>query len=173
MRTLRLSLAGTVFVALLGGLSGAVAAQDDPMAPALVTGTVTPVGEASLGSPSFGDDVIVFEGVSATNRWEASDPRLSGTSTYTGDWQEYLSAGFVVKAGTRVIENDDGRWVGTATALQGERVNTDTVVLHGEGAYEGLTAYVLMWDPPLAPQATFDAAIFSGEMPEFPEPPAE
>ena len=42
MRTLRLSVLGTVILALLGGLGGVVAAQDeaaDPMAPAVVTGT--------------------------------------------------------------------------------------------------------------------------------------
>jgi hypothetical protein len=55
MRTMHSALVAAVSLALLGGLGGAVAAQDDRMAPTLVTGTVTPVGEASLGSPSFGE----------------------------------------------------------------------------------------------------------------------
>ena len=48
MRTLRLFLAGTVILVLVGGLGGAVAAQDgeaaDPMAPAIFTCTIGAVG---------------------------------------------------------------------------------------------------------------------------------
>ena len=44
MRTLRLSLVATVVLTLLGGIGGAVRAQDGAMAPALVTGTETCTG---------------------------------------------------------------------------------------------------------------------------------
>jgi hypothetical protein len=173
VRTLRLYLVGMVILVLLGGLGGAVAAQDDPMAPAMVTGTATMLShDPPLVSVPVG--AIVSVGVGFTHRWEASDPRLSGTSTYTGSWLEYPSAELGVDATTRVVENDEGRWVGTSTALTGPDISTGTVILRGEGAYEGLTAYVLMdWHPLLTPQATFTAAIFPGEMPPFPELSAE
>lgn len=67
--------------------------------------------------------------------------------------------------------NDEGRWVGTATAFATYTFNTDTVVLHGEGAYEGLTAYVLMDGSTEPPK--IQAAIFAGEMPPVPEAVSE
>jgi hypothetical protein len=176
MRTLRLALPGTVMLALLGGLGGAVAVQDDPMAPALVTGTATYLSKDSPGTLSFADDAIVREGVVFTHHWEASDPRLSGTSTVTWNWHDCSSGDVTIEAATRVVENDDGgRWVGTGTGLSDVAgAGPETVVLHGEGVHEGLTAYVLMdWDPHQTPQATFDAAIFPGGMPPFPELLAE
>ena len=165
MRAIKTTTISILAVGLLAGSAVGVAAQDDPTAPALVTGTVALVSDTN-GSSSLVDGALVIEGTGSVNTWEASDPRLSGSSTYTGNWQRYNAAGFQVEAATRVLENDAGRWVGTATALAGHNFNTDTVILHGEGAYEGLTAYVLMdWhtDP-----TTFTAAIFAGEMPAFP-----
>ena len=120
MRRLRLTLAGTVTLALLGGLGGVVATQDEaaePMAPAVVTGTIFSKSHDADGTASAADGATLTEGVASTHRWNASDPRLSGTSTYTGNWLEYPAAGFQVEAATRVLENDDGRWVGTATAF--------------------------------------------------------
>jgi hypothetical protein len=138
--------------------------------PALVTGTATMLShDYGVGSPP--DEKQVREGVVFTHRWEASDPRLSGTATFWAIWHEYASGDFSVDASTRVVENDAGRWVGTATALAGPGIETDTVILHGEDAYEGLTAYVLI-DFRVFP-IEFVAAIFPGEMPPFPEPAAE
>jgi hypothetical protein len=171
MRTLRVSIAGTAILLLLAGLSGAVAAQDDPMAPAVVTGTVPEVSETFSGFVSPAGDAVDTKGYSVTERWEASDPRLSGTSTFTTNWREYSSADFLVLAATRVLENDDGRWVGMETGLGSDALFLDAIVLHGEDAYEGLTAYVVL-DVEAEP-LTFNAAIFPGEMPPFPELPAE
>lgn len=169
MRTLQLSLAGTVIVVLLGGLSGAVAAQADPMAPAEVTGSIS--GKLlSHGESRPVDDVIVTAGWELANRWEASDPRLSGTTSELSTWHRY-QPGFEVVSTTIVVENDGGRWVGTSTGMDGSGFFTDTAVLHGEGAYQGLTAYLIVeWEPPLA---TFVGAIFPGGVPSFPDLPAD
>jgi len=168
MRTLRLSLVGMLTLALLGGPGAMVVAQDDPMAPAMVTGTVTKTGKGPVGTVSTDEyGATLRRGFVGTAEWEASDPRLSGTETYTGNWQRFPAA-FQVEASTRVVENADGRWVGTATALAGPDNETDTVILHGEDAYEGLTAYALI-DFRVFP-IEFVAAIFPGEMPPFPEP---
>ena len=175
MSTLRLSLAGAVILALLGGTGGAVLAQDDPMAPATVTGSVRHISGSPVGDRSSVDGVLRQSGASLTHRWEASDPRLSGTEAYTKTWDHY-PLGFDVDATSRVLENDTGRWVGTGVGLAGVFINTDTpllntatVILHGEGAYEGLTAYLLM-ERGASGSATFAGAIFPGEMPPVPEP---
>jgi hypothetical protein len=173
------TLISAMAIGLLAGSTVGVAAQDeaaDSMAPAYVTGTVADGGGGSRGTTTSADGFTRIDGYESTNLWEASDPRLNGTAFHTGNWQRYGAAGFQVEAGTRVLENDGGRWVGTTTALargdlaSGE-VNTDTMVLHGEDAYDGLTAYVLMdWT---SSPTSFAAAVFPGEMPSFPELPAE
>ena len=94
-------------------------------------------------------------------------PAPQCTDTSTGNWQRYATAGFEVQAATRVVENVDGRWVGTVTGLTGPNMDTDTdsdtdtVILHGEGAYEGLTAYVVI-DCTASP-IEFVAAMVPGE----------
>ena len=171
MRTLRMSLAGTLTVALLGGLGGAVLGQDeeaDLMAPATVTGSVVYIGGHQVGERSSGDGVVRESGMISNHKWEASDPRLSGKDTYTGNWRKFRTAGFQVDAATSVLENDDGRWVGTVTRLRSPDNQTETVILHGEDTYEELTAYVLI-DYTVRP-IEFVAAIFPGDMPPFPEP---
>jgi hypothetical protein len=174
VKGLKPTLISILAIGLLAGSAVGVAAQDeaaDPMAPAYVTGTVASGGGGSQGTTTSADGFTRIDGYESTNLWEASDPRLNGTAFYTGNWQRYGAAGFQVEAGTRVLENDGGRWVGTTTALARGGVNTDTVVLHGEDAYDGLTAYVLMdWT---SSPTSFVAAIFPGEMPPFPELPAE
>jgi hypothetical protein len=148
------------------------------MAPAMVTGTATYLNQVSAGGPVeiLDNGATLRRGESFTHRWETSDPRLSGTSTFISNWQRYEPANLQVDQTIRVVENDDGRWVGTGTDLWGGDglKNTETVILHGEDAYEGLTAYVIMqWNPSSSPEATFAAAIFPGEMPPVPDLPAE
>ena len=167
MRTLRLSLVGAVILVLLGGTSGVAAAQDDPMAPASVTGSITKTDKGPYGTVTTDEHgAMLRTGFVGIAEWEASDPRLSGTDTYAGNWQ--YSAGSSVEASTRVVENDGGRWVGTGTGLTNSRITTDAVIMQGEDAYEGLTAYVVI-DYTTSP-IEFVAAIFPGEMPPFPEP---
>ena len=78
MRTLRLSLVGMVMVALLGGLSGAVVAQDVEAAqtPALVTGTVVDLEQVSAERQTFTEGRV--RSINATWRLDqsVSDPRL-------------------------------------------------------------------------------------------------
>ena len=178
MRTLRPSLAGTVIFALLGGLGGAVSGQDeppDPMAPARVSGSV---GEAeatgiTLGDSTFDEGATITEGWQATISWDASDPRLDGEVAQAGSTMEYRAFNpLSVGATSRVLVNDDGRWVGTGTGLTVPGVDMEFVVMHGEGAYEGLTAVV--WEDWSVDPPTFAGAIIpSDKMPAFPELPAE
>ncbi len=149
MRTLRLSLAGTVILLLLGGLSGVVSAQSeepDPMAPATAAIEITSWREVSPGTVRSDDaGVVHIEGVHHEHVWEATDPRLSGTVTYRGNWMAFPEVPMQVESATYEVVNEGGRWFGPATAQAGPSLgNTDTVLLRGEGGYEGLMAYVLM-----------------------------
>ena len=181
MRTLRVSFAGTVILTLLGGLGGTVLAQDeaaDLMAPATVTGSVRYIGGQQSGEIAPVDGMVRQSGMISNHKWESSDPRLSGTEAYTKTF-DYYPTGFYVDATSRVLENDTGRWVGTGVGMEGVFIeagmplmSTATVILHGEDAYEGLTAYLLL-DEGTSGSATFAGVIFPGEMPPFPEATAE
>lgn len=167
MRTLRLSLVGVVILVLLGGLSGAVVGQSqepsDPMAPAAVTVTQSEGGP--VGSPSMDVDdagVTHYRDIEAAMEWVASDPRLSGAVTYHGAWDDF--GGYSIETNTYEVVNDGGRWFGPATAVTANGVWVETMVLDGEGGYEGLTAYVLHTIP-----NQMNAIIYPGEPIPMPE----
>ena len=177
MKTVRFVLIVGIVLGVLGSSVGvlAQAATPDTMAPVFVTGTEQWVSEWSERTTTSEGSLTVIEGVGLTGIWEASDPRLSGTATYAATYDRFESAGFEVEASSRVVVNDGGRWVGTSTALStapetSPQTNTDTVLLRGEGAYEGLTAYVVV-DSTTDP-ATFVAGVFPGDMPAQPPLPA-
>ena len=193
MRTLQLSLMGTAILALLAGLSGAVIALDepaDPMEPVVVTGTIEwgDTTDATVTCDAAG--VCRSEGSQARFSYEASDPRLDGDVTGRGVGLYHVPRSIYLEAGTRVLVNDDGRWVGTDTGLgvtdsitvdgieydtrfRGTYLNIDFIVMHGEDAYEGLTAIIVEdWEAPFGSPATFVGAIVP-EVPAFPELPAE
>ena len=115
------------------------------MAAAAVTGTERIVSNVSDGTVTTDGDTTLTDGVQFVNRWEASDPRLTGDVAYTGKWLWNEPQQVQVEANHRVLENDGGRWVGSGNAILGPTIgNVDTVLLTGEGGYEGLTAYVII-----------------------------
>ena len=62
------------------------------------------------------------------------------------------------------LTNDGGRWTGSGTAIQAGETWAMTAVLTGQGAYDGLTAYVTVdWYA-----GTLVGAIFPGPMPSAP-----
>ena len=184
MRTLRLSLVGTVIVALLGGLSGAAMAQDeaaplDPMRPGVFT--LTPVGDALkegewVYTPRPYDSAD-FLGIEWVSQVEASDPRISGT------WREvYAFRGWEapddiglpfspsVSSGAVRIDNEDGAWVGTWDSFGSAFRGSELIQLQGEGAYEGLTAVMLTGGDFTAEDETHDGVIIRGVPPDQPAP---
>ena len=165
----------SVFLAfgLMAGSAIGVTAQDeeaDPMAPAVVTGSIS--GQRHVDgsvTTDVGTGATITEGVGFRQTWEASDPRLSGSVIYTGNWLRYGGGDMQVEASSVVLDNAAGRWIGTGTAMAAGDLSMDTMILHGEGAYEGLTAYVMQdWSEGLP--AAFTAAVFPGDMPVSPEP---
>ena len=155
------------------GPPGAASDLDPIEVAAWVTGTVTEV--RSDDTDHLGDVRVLQEGKSAndgvhlTSHWAASDPRLTGSGTYDSNWHSYLFQDMKVEASRYTVQNDEGQWVGTGTtvASSSDIVDTHTIILRGEGGYEGLTTYVVMDNGPSP--ASFYAAIFPGDMPAAPD----
>ncbi len=147
MRTLRLSLVGTIILTLIGGLAGSVVAQGDEDGPAWVKLLAQEDCrmEASPGSfePGAGLAKTIRDlPLACENTY--SDARLSGT----GHWlysEDCFESGICVGWGTMVIDGSDGSWAGWWHEIDddetdGEDNTSFHIVLTGAGAYEGLTA---------------------------------
>ena len=104
---------------------------------------------------------------------EASDPRVSGSLAMALNDDAHELAQFRTLAWR--IENDAGAWSGQGTELvHGDATGgsgTSTLVLTGEGGYEGHTLYLIM-DASGEPPFPIEGAVFVGEAPPFPEVPA-
>jgi hypothetical protein len=172
MRTLRLSLAGAVILALLGSVSGAVLAQDDTEDQARVahvTGKlIDQVWDDTQLDFTTEAGVNYGRGMRLMETYEWSDPRLPALKTSILNFNSYPSRdaerGIMTQLSNR-MEGPDGAWVGTATSMQfvdGRGQGQDIYV--GEGAYEGLVA-VMFCD-----SEGCEGQIFEGELPPVPDP---
>ena len=183
MRTLRLSLVGTVILVLGGGLGGAVAAQDEQAAEDnggftlkfVGTGTWT---DGTMQSQEGFDEVT---GNASTGVIEASDPRLSGTWTEVFNCREGGPPLFMVCVGRVRVENEGGTWLGTkqesgATFGHPGPHWAHWTVLEGQGEYTGLTA-IVDYDEERMGEGDINGVgvIFDFGMPPMPDPiePAE
>jgi hypothetical protein len=154
MRALRLSVPGTVVLALLGGLGGfAVAGDDEALAPDMpheVSGTLRFDGEFLGSTVSVEDGRTLVRGHGPHEMIELDDPRLSGTvrtvlnRDYIGD-RQYGSDG-EVGAGAIELVSDDGSWVGTMRGYvsMDPRTHHWHCELTGTGAHDGFPA--LLYD---------------------------
>ena len=161
MRTLRLSLLGTMILALLGGLSGAVLAQEEE-------GT-EPV------SATYFDGVRHWRDPGPEGEFhylmEMSDPRASGMVT------EYGDVGHEYKFKTpdppqawmvpMLLENDEGTWEGVGSWVYHPEMGWHgSAWMTGDGAYEGLTVYLhAVRDRYSHSQMPFEGVIFEGPTP--------
>ena len=147
MHTLRLSLVGTVILALLGGLGNVAVGQDDEDAPVwvkLLTRGDLRI-EGSYGSYEYG------EGQAKTVRdfplgWDStySDARLDGAQHLLYN-EDVFESGIGLGWGSMEIVGTDGSWIGWWHEIDDDETdgqdNTSFhIVLTGSGAYEGLTA---------------------------------
>ena len=185
MRTLRVSLMGTVILVLVCAPVALAQAEEapDPMAPAIVT--IDPVAEPNdvieqgTFTGAVGGDWRL-EDLRQEWVWEATDPRLSGVVTTVDNWYSWVVPSgqeMTVEPGTYELVNDGGRWTGTGTGLSidvadlphGQLVS-GMILLSGEDGYEGLSALIHTdWSAPEEPPVIY-GVIFPGEMP-YPEPP--
>ncbi|MEX1309619.1 MAG: hypothetical protein AB1Z65_04305 [Candidatus Sulfomarinibacteraceae bacterium] len=134
-----------------GSVPGA-ATDAGPAAPVEVTGVSVLVG---CPDPGTTEDLGTFEriiGGTCLTEWTMSDERLSGTGTMVANEDNSTDGsgiGFGVHALT--IENDEGSWRMRPNYWFGGPDTPDAFafqywVLDGEGAYEGLTAALIMED---------------------------
>jgi hypothetical protein len=175
MRTLRLSLAGTVILMLLAGLGGVVAAGDeDPPAadkPHPVSGTLRYVGTFQGGTSALEDGRAGQRDYGSYDRIEMDDARLSGTLYHVWN-RDYLGDGEVF-TGTVELVNDDGSWVGTMRGYfayeESGRRHYWQLELTGTGAHDGLST-LLYASGPAPGLADVEGFVFPGTLPAYPGP---
>jgi hypothetical protein len=184
MRTLRLTLAGTVMLVLLGGLGSVAAATSDADAPGITwfTGTITDEQWYSDGAEEWTeDDVAYARGVVSEWTVEWTDPRLPSTMWQQLNYEEHLPStptSAISYAVSVLLPGEEGSWRGTGRGI-GYDEGFVQVVLEGDGAFEGHYIILDRKDATLADgsaQRTFDGFIVEGEltpMPDPVEPPAE
>jgi hypothetical protein len=147
MRTLRLSLVGTVILVLLGGLGGTVLAQGDEDATVWVKlleqDDCRMEASPGLFEPGAGLAKRIRDlPLACENTY--SDARLDGTQhlLYNEDCYE---DGICVGWGTMEVDGSDGSWIGWWHEIDDDETDGEDnvsfhIVLTGSGAYEGLTA---------------------------------
>ena len=124
------------------------------------------------------DGLDYTDGFASRGSMVSSDPRLTGTFTYTGNWlfdparatSDHNST--MIRTGTYELTNDGGSWIRRDHGLRRHRcrrrVPTSSTVFEGHGGYEGLTAVAIAshWDW----RGEYVGTIFPAAMPENPEP---
>jgi hypothetical protein len=174
VKGLKPSVISMLAVGLVAGSAVGVAAQEEPSKEAAsVTGRAAWFGEVSAGTQTSSDGIVAVEDVVHNHIWSASDPRLSGEVTYTGNWYFVPDPYIGIQSGTYELTNDEGSWLGDATAYGSEAlgVDADVVVFTGRGGYEGLTAYVVLdWGSQDVSGENIQGVIFPSAMPPVPEP---
>ena len=174
MKGLKATLTTAIAIGLVASSAVGVAAQDESNTEAVdVTGRAAWFGEVSPGTETTADGIVKVEGVVHNHIWSTSDPRLSGEVTYTGNWYFAPDPGIGLQSGTYELTNDDGSWLGTATAYvsDGLGADSDVVVFAGRDGYEGLTAYVVLdWGSVDVSGENISGVIFPSAMPPTPEP---
>jgi hypothetical protein len=182
MRTIKTTTISILALGLLAGSAVGVAAQDEeattePNTPAIVSGSMLGVGEPTQEPVDTVVDGVtqgrgsVIEG----ERIEADDPRLTGSATTSvnGDVRSVGdSVAFLLSISMR-IENDEGSWSGLCDSLliADGRPDPFACLFSGEGAYDGLSAY-LVFENPEQPPFPFQGLIFEGNLPPMPEIPS-
>jgi hypothetical protein len=180
MRTLRLSLVGTVILMLLGGTFVTVVAQSDEEA-----GLVTPVTGTRLSvTTDTSQEEWSVEGTVGHARIfkahevvEWSDPRLPADKYGVMNFDMYNIGEMreTPVAGTTLLQDEGGYWTGTFTGFYDQDgLGHGMDILTGHGAYEGLFATLHGSSPDdpesSADQMAWEGLIYEGEMPPMPEP---
>jgi hypothetical protein len=158
---LALAIAGAFGIALpfaqRGDAPGAEA-DGSAMAPSFFSGTMgeypTWIAISSPVDARRDDGVVEVSGEGYTFPWNANDPRISGTAAIIFNETDYPGGATLartgdigkVRTGLIRIVNDDGSWEGPYTSLQIDNLGFESAAgwLTGTGAYEGLTAYVVL-----------------------------
>jgi hypothetical protein len=179
MRTLRLSLAGTVIVVLLGGLGGAVVAEEyGPVTWTYVTGTVIDEGDWQDPNPDhdWTSSIEHAPGMSREMSIEWSDPRLPATSTSVSNMDihhgtDSMADWLVVWTMAEGEQGAGGTWTGTGSGfVEADHGGVGVLLYTGHGAYEGLSAILSQKD--VGDVTTYEGYIIEGPLPQLPDVPA-
>jgi hypothetical protein len=165
MRTLRLSLAGTVILMLVGVIASPASGQTD--SDTFVTGTLScdQAGERTVQE----DDSVELHRFPGRCTGSMSDPRVSGISESDIEQACFGEAGEHVCMlwGATELTGPDGTWVGTVGSVHDDTLTSLPTwsVMEGTGAYEGWTYWMF------TPDQIDPSAIASGIIYEGPPPP--
>ena len=171
MRTLRLSLVGTVILMLLGGLSGAVVAQSETLAPVEAVHATGSTSASEIPLPTITTLPNGATRITVNGHWVLTmdDPRFSGTETFIHTEDHYGETVGPVFGTTR-LENEGGAWLGQYRGVilpDGSATYVGTYV--GVGGYEGLSAACSSHSDGAG--AKGDCILYPGPVSEI-EPPA-
>ena len=126
MRTSLLILAWAAIVVLAAGSASATGEEFEPFEGAV------PVG------------IDIVDEYPTSQTWEATDPRLSGETTCRDRLEHTANRAIQMRAHEWTVANAHGSWTGTRYFVDSDGGESGAVilVLHGAGAYTGLTAYL-------------------------------
>ena len=167
MREIKSGVISIIAIGLTASLAWGVAAQDATNDPVRFTARFLPSSSVRNGTVETVGGHIESRGQAwAPAIGDMSDPRLDGRLTYSSNVDAYGAPGEDLSLGmaTYRIETDEGAWEGSTPFLDTDDSPTSTIVLTGEGAYDGLYAvmgtdwdaivgYIFSTPPPEAPTA--------------------
>lgn len=179
MRRLRLALAWTAVLTLLGGMGGTVSAQETDVAsfdgPHRVTGQITRFVTWTTQEVDWNEERQVEErSIYVENPITMDDPHLSGLlrrewnyETYGGTRERGL--GEVMAGRAELVTDGGGSWVGITRGYvsYGPRSHFWQFELTGTGAFEGHTALLWTQGPGGGPHAV-EGFVFPGPLPDYP-----
>jgi hypothetical protein len=130
-----------------GSVPGA-ATDAEAATPVAVTATNS-AGSCSAGTVETLGGVTASRGGTCQPAWTWSDERLNGTVTWAENVDRYTDgSGLSVRTFALSVENDEGGWrmrpLPQVEFPGAPAVAAEVWVMDGEGAYEGLTAVVLV-----------------------------
>jgi len=190
MRTLRLTLAGMVTLALVVGTAGIAVAQDDVDADAeavshkaaAFTGADHCCEWLKRGREVVAEGRLSIEGdIRGGDITGMSDPRLNGRLRFVRNEDFHGLQDRVWSVSAR-IDNELGSWLGSGHGYRDrDLMLRQTVLLRGTGAYEGLSALLYIDDIresgiPYNGIVDYYGIVFPGDLPmtpPVPESPAE
>jgi len=188
MRTLWMPFVGMVILALVGGLSVTVSAQDDDEALTVthVTGKQSSMSMTSEPEEWEDGDVLYRRGIGTERTVEWSDPRLPSRFLVNtnANWHVFGDGAVAGFANAVRLVGEEGDWAGTEYSLLDTLDPESAVglyVLAGEGAYDGLWAMLvgslvvdadgdLVIDADNQVASVYEGYVFESEVPPIPDP---
>jgi hypothetical protein len=148
MKGSRSIIGAAVAIGLLAGSAVGVTAQEEdapatvPVEPVTFTASLRPGDDVGSTTLTEVDGRIERRGTVWAPTLTVSDPRLEGDVRLASPEDQY-PGGFTIRTNTWRIENAEGAWQGTMVDVGGG----GTLILEGEGAFEGLYAALDVTNP--------------------------